>query len=100
MYGCGSPSGLGQGLICWLLLHLLRTVPFVPMHVSYLTAFNSQASDSDMLSVVTILNDKFDSTAALYSDHITSLNQAASVMYSNATQSLQVIKTTSLQSPL
>ena len=64
-----------------------------------LTASNSQASDSDMLSVVTSLNDKFDSTAALYSDHITSLNQAASVMYSNATQSLQVIITTTSRPP-
>ena len=50
-----------------------------------------------MLTVVTSLNDKFDSTNALFSDHITSLNQAASVMYSNATQSLQVTAS-SLQS--
>ena len=49
-----------------------------------------------MLTVVTSLNDKFDSSDALFSDHITSLNQAASVMYSNATQSLQV--TSSLHS--
>ena len=43
-----------------------------------------------MLFVLASLNDKFDSTDALFNDRITSLNQAASVMYSNATQSLQV----------
>ena len=43
-----------------------------------------------MLSAMSSLNDKFDSTDALLSHHITSLERAASGMYSNATQGLQV----------
>ena len=101
----GEDVRLRLPIRAWPGFNLLAAPAFAPdspvcTHVSCLTAFNSQASDSDMLSVMTGLNDKFDSTAALYSDHITSLNQAASVMYSNATQSLQVITTTSLQLPL
>ena len=49
-----------------------------------------QASDTAMLTVVTSLNDKFDSTDKTFSEHITGLNEAADAMYSNATQSLQV----------
>ena len=43
-----------------------------------------------MLSVMTDLNDKFDNIDALFSDHVTSLDRAASGMYSSATQGLQV----------
>ena len=43
-----------------------------------------------MLSVLANLNDQFDSTDELLNERITGLNQAASAMYSNATQSLQV----------
>ena len=50
----------------------------------------TQASDTAMLTVVTSLNDKFDSTDKTFSEHITGLNEAADAMYSNATQSLQV----------
>ena len=49
-----------------------------------------QASDTAMLTVVTSLNDKFDSTDKTFSEHITGLNEEADAMYSTATQSLQV----------
>ena len=51
-----------------------------------------------MLSVMSNLNDKFDSSDALFSDHIISLDRAASGMYSSATQGLQVASD-SLQLP-
>ena len=43
-----------------------------------------------MQFVMTGLNDLLDSADASLINHIKSLNQAASIMYSNATQSLQV----------
>ena len=43
-----------------------------------------------MLTVVTSLNDKFDSTDKKFSEHITGLNAEADAMYSSTTQSLQV----------
>ena len=43
-----------------------------------------------MLTVVTSLNDKFDSTDKKFRDRITGLDEEADVLFGSATQSLQV----------
>ena len=43
-----------------------------------------------MLTVVTSLNDKFDSTDKKFNDRITGLNEEADALFGSATQSLQV----------
>lgn len=50
----------------------------------------AQASVTDMMSVVTTLNDKMDGTDGKFSAQITVFNQEANAAYSSAAQDLQV----------
>ena len=49
-----------------------------------------QASGADILSIVTSINDIFDSTDQTYKAHIVAMNKHASVFYSEVSKSLQV----------
>ena len=71
--------GIDAGLVQVVIMF---AIPPSPVH--------PQGADTAMLTVVTSLNDKFDSTDKKFSDRITSLNEEADVLFGSATQSLQV----------
>ena len=71
--------GIDAGLVQVVIMF---AIPPSPVH--------PKGADTTMLTVVTSLNDKFDSTDKKFNDRITGLNEEADALFGSATQSLQV----------